>query len=291
MNPFETYLAQKGFAKPTVYQHSRYVSRFLQWLETQQINPSDCTCNDLLSWTDHLKGQKDSIRLINCKLLSVRHYFSFFQLKNKEVNNPAAGLRLKNQRKRILCGITGYEKLEQFYQSYQITDDRTLRNKVILSLLIYQGVTTDELHRLKTGHVNLKEGRIRIPGSKRSNGRILHLQAFQVLDMQQYLLTVRTKLTREQEGQLFLSMEGKRELKNSLFHLFRALKQTSPEIKNAGQVRQSVIVYWLSHHNLRQAQYMAGHKYVSSTERYRQNNIDDLQKEIERLHPLNNSVS
>lgn len=286
MNTFETYLAKKGFAKATICQHSRYVGRFLQWLETQQINPSDCTYNDLLSWIDHLKEQKDSIRLVNCKLLSVRHYFSFFQLKNREVNNPAAGLHLKNRQKRLLCGITGYEKLEQLYQSYQITDDRTLRNKVILSLLIYQGVTTDELHRLKTGHVNLKEGRIRIPGSKRSNGRILHLQAFQILDLQQYLLTVRTKLTREQEGQFFLSMEGKRELKNSLFHLFRALKQTSPEIKNAGQIRQSVIVYWLSHHNLRQVQYMAGHKYVSSTERYRQNNIDDLQKEVNKYHPL-----
>lgn len=80
MNTFETYLAQKGFAKATVYQHSRYVSRFLQWLETQQINPSDCSCNDLLSWIDHLKEQKDSIRLINCKLLSVRHYFSFFSI-------------------------------------------------------------------------------------------------------------------------------------------------------------------------------------------------------------------
>lgn len=291
MNTFETYLAQKGFAKPTICQHSRYVSRFLEWLQTQQINPSDCTYNDLLSWTDHRRGQKDSIRLINCKLLLVRHYFSFFQLENKEVNSPAAGLRLENQRKRLLCGITGYEKLEQLYQCCQVTDGRTLRNKVILSLLIYQGVTTDELHRLKTGHVNLKEGRIKIPGSKRSNGRILHMQAFHILDLQQYLLTVRTRLTKESEGQFFLSMEGKRELKNSLFHLFRALKQTSPDIKNAGQIRQSVIVHWLRHHNLRQTQYVAGHKYVSSTERYRQNNIDDLQKEIERLHPLNNSIS
>ncbi len=286
MNTFETYLAQKGFAKATVYQHSRYVSRFLQWLQTQQINPSDCTYNDLLSWIDHLRGQKDSIRLINCKLLSVRHYFSFFQLKNKKIGNPAAGLHLRDKRNRLVSGITSFDKLEQLYRAYPVTDDRTLRNKVILSLLVYQAVTTDELHRLKTDHVNLKEGRIKIPGSKRSNARILHLQAFQILDLQQYLLTVRTKLTREKEGQLFFSMEGKRELKNSLHHLFRALKRTYPEISNAGQIRQSVIVHWLKNYNLREVQYMAGHKHVSSTERYRQNNIEDLQKEVGKYHPL-----
>ena len=205
---------------------------------------------------------------------------------NKEAANPAAGLYIRNKRKRLVSGITGFEKLEQLYQSYPATDERTLRNKVILSLLVYQAVSTDELHHLKTGHVSLREGKIRIPGSKRSNGRVLHLQAFQILDLQEYLLTVRPKLTGEKEGRLFLSMEGKPELKNSLHHLFRSLKRVNPEISSTKQIRQSVITHWLKNHNLRQVQYMAGHKYVSSTERYQQNNIEDLQKEVGKYHPL-----
>jgi integrase/recombinase XerD len=47
-----------------------------------------------------------------------------------------------------------------------------------------------------------------------------------------------------------------------------------------------VITHWLKNYNLRQVQYMAGHKYVSSTERYQQNTLEDLQKEINRYHPL-----
>ena len=290
MKFFETYLLEKGFAKATVYQHYRYVLQFLEWLKTQQISPSDCSYNDLLSWIDRLKQNGDNIKLINRKLLSVRHWFSFFQLKNKEAANPAAGLHLKSSRKRLVSGIVSFDNLEKLYQSYPVTDDRTLRNKVILSLLVYQGITTDELHHLETGHVKLREGKIKVPGSRRSNGRVLHLQALQVLDIQQYLLTVRQKLTSEKEGQLFLSMEGSTELKNSLHHLFRALKQTNPGIKSAGQIRRSTITYWLKNHNLRQVQYMAGHKYVSSTERYQQNNIEDLQKEVGRYHPLNRKL-
>ena len=290
MNTFETYLGQKGFAKATVYQHCRYCGQFLEWLETQQISPEDCTYNDLLSWVDQLKQSGEGIKLVNRKLLSVRHWFSFFQLKNKEAANPAAGLYLKSSRTRLVSGIVSFDNLEQLYQDYQVTDERTLRNKVILSLLVYQGITTDELHHLETGHVKLREGKIKVPGSRRSNGRVLHLQAFQVLDIQQYVLTVRPKLTSEKEGQLFLSMEGKPELKNSLHHLFRALKKVEPQISSAGQIRQSTITYWLKNHNLRQVQYMAGHKYVSSTERYQQNNIEDLQKEVNKYHPLNKNL-
>ena len=287
MKAFEDYLQNKGFAKATVYQHCRYVLQFIEWLQKEQINPSDCSYNDLLSWIDRLKLYGDSIKLVNRKLLSVRHWFSFFQLKNKEAANPAAGLYLKSSRKRLVSGIVSFDRLEQLYQSYPVTDGRELRNKVILSLLVYQGITTDELHHLETDHVKLREGKLKIPGSKRGNGRVLHLQSFQVLDLQEYLLTVRPKLTTGKEGRLFLSMEGKPELKNSLHHLFRALKKVEPQISSANQIRQSTITYWLKNHNLRQAQYMAGHKYVSSTERYQQNNIEDLQKEVNKYHPLN----
>lgn len=68
--------------------------------------------------------------------------------------------------------------------------------------------------------------------------------------------------------------------------MFRRLKRIYPEIKNAQQIRQSVITHWLKTNNLREVQYMAGHRWVSSTERYQQNNLEDLQKEINRYHPL-----
>ena len=57
-------------------------------------------------------------------------------------------------------------------------------------------------------------------------------------------------------------------------------------IISAKQIRSSVITEWLRKNNLRQVQYMAGHKYVSSTERYQCNNLDDLQNELQQHHPM-----
>lgn len=37
---------------------------------------------------------------------------------------------------------------------------------------------------------------------------------------------------------------------------------------------------------LSHTQYMAGHRYVSSTERYQLNNIDDLKNEVQQHHPM-----
>jgi integrase/recombinase XerD len=61
-------------------------------------------------------------------------------------------------------------------------------------------------------------------------------------------------------------------------------------VTNAGKIRQSVITYWLKTMNLRQVQYMAGHKRVSSTERYLGNNLESLKDKLEKCHPLNNKL-
>ena len=60
--------------------------------------------------------------------------------------------------------------------------------------------------------------------------------------------------------------------------------ETRPAI--LAQIRARTITGWLKHYNLREVQYMAGHKYVSSTERYRMDILEDLQKELEKNHPL-----
>ena len=47
-------------------------------------------------------------------------------------------------------------------------------------------------------------------------------------------------------------------------------------MKHGTQLRQSVITEWLKEKGLRQVQYMAGHRYVSNTERYLTTNLQDL---------------
>jgi integrase/recombinase XerD len=88
------------------------------------------------------------------------------------------------------------------------------------------------------------------------------------------------------KSQLFISINGSENIKNSLLHLFRDVQKINQGITSAMQIRQSTITWWLKTMNLRQVQYMAGHKYVSSTERYQTNYLDNLQSKLEKCHPL-----
>ena len=63
-------------------------------------------------------------------------------------------------------------------------------------------------------------------------------------------------------------------------------KKLNPEIIDSRQIRTSVIMNWLKSNNIRQVQYMAGHKSIRSTEQYRSQDLSDLTKQLELFHPL-----
>jgi len=284
---FKTYLQDLGNGVDTIRQKSNYVGNFLSWLETENLQAEETTYTDMLSFIDYCNLEGNSKRHINSKLRSIRNFYEYLKNETPSIINPAANLVLKGVRQKLPSNIIGYAELEELYQSYETNDTRSKRNKVILGLLIYQGLTTEELHQLEPECLKLKQGKIYVPGNRKRNGRTLDLQPCQILEMHEYVSKIRRKINSLNSKQLFVSMEGNTNLKNSLHHMFRTIKKDNPEILHPKQIRASVIVYWLKNYNLRQAQYFAGHKYVSSTERYQMNNIFRLQGEVNKYHPLN----
>lgn len=46
------------------------------------------------------------------------------------------------------------------------------------------------------------------------------------------------------------------------------------------------ITNWLKHYNLRQVQVLAGHRYISSTERYLEDDLESLHEIVNNFHPI-----
>ena len=300
---FKIYLQGLGNSESTIRQKSNYTGYFLQWCETENLQPKDARYNDLLNFIDYCKSEGESNKLINSKLRSVRNFYEYLQKENSGILNPALTLYVRGTRRKIITGAIDYKTLETLYQFYKTETLRQKRNKVILGLFVYQGITTEELHQLEPDHLKLKEGKVYIPGNWRRNSRVLELKPFQILELHEYVTEIRPKIISEitqpkpsrkpdkinkskLKNQLFISINGSENIKNSLLHLFRDIQKTNPNIINAKQIRQSTITYWLKTMNLRQVQYMAGHKYVSSTERYQAGNLENLQSRLEKCHPL-----
>lgn len=301
---FRDHLQEQHIDKNTLRQKTNYAGYFLKWCETEHLQATDTRYNDLLNFIDYCKLEGMSKTHVNRVIASVRDYYKFLKKEQPNIINPAANLYLKGTRQKVISGIIDFKELETLYQAYKTETPREKRNKIILGLFLYQAINTEELSKLEPGHIKLKEGKIYIPGNRRRNSRTLELKSFQVMELHEYITEIRPKILAEVtkpkpcrkpdrinktriKDQLFVSINGSEHIKNSLLHLFRDVQKINPNVINAVQIRQSVITYWLKNHNLRQVQYMAGHRWVSSTERYQTNNLDSLQNRLDQYHPLN----
>lgn len=106
--------------------------------------------------------------------------------------------------------------------------------------------------------------------------------------MQNYLRQTRPLLLamhNKKTEKLFVSLGRGEKMSNTYASIMQKIREINPKIKTAKQIRASVIRHWLKHYPIRQVQYMIGHRYVSSTERYSTKKLDSLQEQLEKLMP------
>ena len=134
-------------------------------------------------------------------------------------------------------------------------------------------------------HLQLSKGKLYIPRTRRSNTRTLELKPWQIMELDHYkreLQPILTTRTKNHYQKLFPVAKF-----TAVTHvIIKKLKTYNQKIINIHHLRASVISHWLKHYDLRKVQYMAGHKRILSTEFYRQDNLENLQKAIASYHPL-----
>ncbi|GAC1586188.1 MAG: hypothetical protein NVS3B8_00240 [Chitinophagaceae bacterium] len=282
---FTNYLQQKKYSPATVKLYTTGIQNFLSWLQDEDISNEKFTYNELLDFMRHCHGKGVTKRSVHNILCMVRHYCNYLIVEKKRNDNPAAGVFIKGLVRKLPTNLLSMEAMEELYQQYSIQLSVDSSRKIMFGLMVYQGLTVGEVMRLQGHHIKLKEGKIFIKGTKRSNERLLDLKSVQMTELQSYLHANKFK-----EGDLLIEKiktpVSKLNVNNRIQYMFKQLRKLNPKLINPKQLRSSVITHWLRQNNLRQVQYMAGHKYVSSTERYQVNNLDDLQNELREHHPM-----
>lgn len=299
---FTDYLLSKGFSRRTAYRYVSDFTRFETWTKQENIPLESVSYNDMLHYIQHKRKtvEQNTIGYISN---AIKHFFNYLLANGTIKENPIATVIVKGVRRKKLYDILSKQELENLYHAYPTEIDKknenkswykasafnARRNKIILGLLIYQGLTAIELFRLTVKDVKLREGKIYIAGTRKSNERELKLESVQILDMMEYVLKSRPEmllhLSKNSEA-LLISPGQSQQLNNSLHKFTKSLKKLNPKVSSLKHIRTSVITHWLKHNHLRQVQYMAGHRYVSSTEAFLVNDIDDLLEDITKFHPI-----
>lgn len=289
-NDFKNYLHHQQYTDSTVQGHLDNIRRVEAWKKENDFLNEALTYNELLSYVSYLQSKKLQPQTINCALQSITVYYEYLKEYNYIVSNPAKSIRVKGKAKTVIANVLSYEELQNLYQAYlQMRKEKYLRsrsekqkqyslykNSVLVGLMIYQGLNTSELWKLQIKDIDLDKGVIYLNGSNRSNSRILKLQALQIVPLSNYLA-----LLNPAQEELF-----KEHIGSTMYGILQELKGINPVIFSANHIRASVIINWLKVHGKRKTQYLAGHKYVSSTEKYEVQNIDELTDLLKKHHPF-----
>lgn len=289
---FKAYLKQQHRLKEsTANEHISNVQRFMHWLTKEHYsNINTVRYNDLLAYIQHEKNRQIDAATINLRLASISYYFGYLKEQGEVERNPAKTIRVKGIIKKVIEHPLTADELNTLYHAYcslhinSLAKQKTIiahqRNTVIAGLLIYQGVHSGELPKMETGHINLKEATVYIPSTTKSNSRQLSLSPAQMLWLHEYIQDIRPRL-KSRAGELIPGS-----VRNIILQLTQELQGINPAVKNAQHIRGSVILNWLKQYNKRQVQYMAGHKYISSTEKYAVQEMETLQESLSKHHPF-----
>jgi integrase/recombinase XerD len=146
------------------------------------------------------------------------------------------------------------------------------------------------MEALRVSDINLQAGTIHIRAIAKTNSRDLTMKPSQILLFYQYIQEARIRLLGNTGSELLLIGHRGQPMpaEDITKHVKRSFAGLYPgRTVNAQTIRQSVIAHLLKQgHDLSVVQVFAGHKYPSSTERYRQSEIETLKAAIEEYHPL-----
>uniref|UniRef100_UPI002637DEE4 hypothetical protein n=1 Tax=uncultured Microscilla sp. TaxID=432653 RepID=UPI002637DEE4 len=93
---------------------------------------------------------------INRHLVALGDYFDYLVGLGACRNNPAQGVRVKKGVEKSRFPLLTYACLERLFADYA----GSLRDRVLLSLYVYQGIKSSDLRHLEVGDVDLVKGKI-----------------------------------------------------------------------------------------------------------------------------------
>ena len=287
----KSYLKSK-YTTSTVKSYEREIKFYLQALPHAQ----SATYQDIINYINTQRKQQNPSS-INRILQSIKKYYNYLVDSELREDNPAQFINLKDTKRRnnsVQKRLLSSTEIQQLWQHFLDKKYRynILRNRNLsmISLLLFQGLRGGEVRRLSIENINLEETQIYIPKSHDGNARTLALAPCQILPLYQYINQDRIELLKgESKGKaLFISKLGRADNGETLHYLIESNRHIiKGKTINPKTIRMSVIAeQFKKGKSLQEVQYFAGHRYPSSTERYKSNHLQALQQGILKHHPL-----
>lgn len=281
----ELYLRQQHTLS-TTHHYLYHINHFLK----QNPNAIKMNYIDIVNYIMNEREKRGAFINLTTKLAAIKKYFDYLLEIDARKNHPCKSLKLKIKNNDIqIQDLFTPEELSLLLKSTSNNWNIEIRHKLIVSFLIYQGLTSHEISRLKINDIDLEEGKICIRQNRKMNGRILNLKPNQIGWIISYLEKVRCHLPNSEDGFLLINTKGMFYNATSIFDIIENLKPLFPgRILNPTTIRQSFIANLLNQDKIgvEYVQLIVGHKWPMTTTRYQSIDIEEKIKQNQSWHPL-----
>jgi integrase/recombinase XerD len=286
---------QKNYARTTSKIYEREITIFLSY----HPEAHNYKYKDVLNYLTILRQRYNKPNVIHRIWAAVKVYYKYLAATKQRQDNPAKNINLKDKKTKDiqLQDLLSEQQLEDLLNiKEEIYLGLVERNKVLMSLLIYQALKPNEISTLELCSINLTESSIYVKSTLYGNARTLQLKGNQILLFKHYIEESRNKLLNTNKNNetneckiLIVNQRGKAMTERDITkHISFCYKNIYPnKTVNCQTIRQSVITNLLKKGtDLRIVQAFAGHKHPSTTEKYKQNNVVQLKLALEFYHPI-----
>ncbi len=261
---FIGHLKGRSRASATILAYSKDIDQLVFYLEgLSKTDPKETQTEDLQAFMDGLAKQNYTPKSISRKTNSTKTFFKFLKASSLISDDPASKLshpKFENKPPRILT------KLE--YRALRDAAKADLRMIAVIELLLQTGIRIGELARLRVEDVNLEMGSLHVPPFEDTRERDIPLNKPAADAIAKYL-GIRPK---SPSHSLFITKTGRplliRNIRTAIDRYFRLAGIKEAKVNDlrhtwvAHQLQSGVPMTMVSK--------LAGHKRLSTTERYLQ---------------------
>lgn len=283
-------LARRGASKHTLRNYASDLEQFATYFEppgetAPEIENLDLTL--LREWLASLYDQGLTVISVRRKIAAVRGLFKFLVREGTIQKNVATRLRTPKTRQR-LPEVMSAEKTNNLLDAVSAPDSTEKpsreRDIAILELLYGCGIRASELVGINLEDIDLREGWLRVRG-KGNKERQVPIAGSAVNAVERYL---EGRLAVPDERALLVNSRGKRLSDRQVRRLvkFYALLALGDSTVHPHSFRHAYATHLLSDGaDLRAIQELLGHARLSTTQKYTQVSLKDLQAVYDRAHP------
>lgn len=183
---FLKYLEQElNFSINTIDSYRKDLADFFCFLEKRKIDYLDVDNLVVRDYLKYLDGRKLKNSTIGRRVSALRSFYNYLCDKRVIKNNIFLGIRNPKLEKK-LPNYLSYEELREILDSIDVSNDKGLRNRLIVEMFYATGCRVSELINIKVEDINRSNNTIRIMG-KGSKERIVYYGDYAKYYLELYL--------------------------------------------------------------------------------------------------------